>query len=145
MQTKIAQITEMCLVFIYTLCNELMFIHSMLVSQGTKIFKYCTCPAGLVTYNFHSYCNHRHLSFKSICNKEHKGVICNMTSSSNSSCWTSAQISLVITSRRVEFLSPVSSSIKYLKNSTDCLFPIHQTRLKRSYYYMGENSQFPKS
>ena len=26
-----------------------------------------------------------HLSFKSICNKEHKGVICNMTSSSNSS------------------------------------------------------------
>ena len=26
-----------------------------------------------------------HLSFKSICNKEHKGVICNMTSSNNSS------------------------------------------------------------
>ena len=25
-----------------------------------------------------------HLSFKSVCNKEHKGVICNMTSSSNS-------------------------------------------------------------
>ena len=26
-----------------------------------------------------------HLSFKSVCNKEHKGVICNMNSSSNSS------------------------------------------------------------
>ena len=53
--------------------------------QGTKIFKYCTCPAGQVTYNFHSSWKHMHLSFISICNKEHKGVICNMTSSSNSS------------------------------------------------------------
>ena len=53
-------------------------------NQGTKIFKYCTCPAGRVTYNFHSYCKHMHLSFKSVCNKEHKGVICNMTSSSSS-------------------------------------------------------------
>ena len=52
--------------------------------QGTKIFKYCTCPAGQVTYNFHSYCKHMHLSFKRVCNKEHKGVICNMTSSSSS-------------------------------------------------------------
>ena len=42
--------------------------------QGDKIFQHCTCPAGRVTYNFH-------LSFKSVCNKEHKGVICNMTSS----------------------------------------------------------------
>ena len=53
--------------------------------QETKIFQYCTCSAGWVTYNFHSSCKHMHLSFKSICNKEHKGVICNMTSSSNSS------------------------------------------------------------
>ena len=57
--------------------------------QGTKIFHYWTCPAGQVTYNFHSSCKHNvmHLSFKSVqvCNKEHKGVICNMTSSSNSS------------------------------------------------------------
>ena len=43
--------------------------------QGTKIFQYCTCPAGRVTYNFHSSCKHTHLSFKSVCNKEHKGVI----------------------------------------------------------------------
>ena len=43
--------------------------------QGTKIFKYCTCPAEQVTYNFHSYCKHMHLSFKSVCIKEHKGVI----------------------------------------------------------------------
>ena len=53
--------------------------------QGTKIFQYCTCPAGRKTYNFHSSCKHMHLSFKSVCNKEHKRVICNMTSSSNSS------------------------------------------------------------
>ena len=26
------------------------------VSQGTKIFKYCTCHAGRVTYNFHTSC-----------------------------------------------------------------------------------------
>ena len=52
---------------------------------GTKICKYCTCPAGRVTYNFHLSCKHMYLSFKNVCNKEHKGVICNMTSSSNSS------------------------------------------------------------
>ena len=50
--------------------------------QGTKIFQYCTCPAGPVTHNFLSSCKHMHLSFKSVCNKEHQGVICNMTSSS---------------------------------------------------------------
>ena len=50
--------------------------------QGTKIFKYCTCPAVRVTYNFHLSCKHMHLSFISVCNKEQKGVICNMTSSS---------------------------------------------------------------
>ena len=38
--------------------------------QGTKIFKNCTCPAGRVTYNFHSSCKHMYLSFKSVCNKE---------------------------------------------------------------------------
>ena len=52
--------------------------------QGTDIFQYCTCPAGRVTYNFHSSCKHMHLSFKSIYIKEHKGVICNMTSSISS-------------------------------------------------------------
>ena len=53
-------------------------------NQGTKIFKSCTSPAGRMTYNFHSFCKHVNLSFKSTCNKEHKGVICNMTFSSNS-------------------------------------------------------------
>ena len=53
--------------------------------QRTKIFRYCTGPAGRVTYNFHSSCKHIYMSFKSVCNKEHKGVICNMTSASNSS------------------------------------------------------------
>ena len=84
--------------------------------QGTKIFQYCTCPAGQVAYNFHSSSKHMHESFKSVCNKEHKGVICNRTLS-NSSQRTSAlrkisrpfQISLVITSGWVEFLSPAST------------------------------------
>ena len=52
---------------------------------GDKNIKYCTCPAGRVTYHFHSSCKHIHLPFKSVCNKEHTGVICNMTSWSNSS------------------------------------------------------------
>ena len=54
-------------------------------SNQTNMFQYCTCPAGRVTYNFHSSCKHMHLSFKSVCNKEHWVVLCNMTSSSNSS------------------------------------------------------------
>ena len=53
--------------------------------QGTKIFQYCTCPAGQVTYNFRLSCKHLHLCFKSICNYEHKEVICNTASLSSSS------------------------------------------------------------
>ena len=49
------------------------------LKQGTKIFRYCTCPAGRVTYNFPSSCKHVYLSFKSVYNKEYKGVICNVT------------------------------------------------------------------
>ena len=62
------------------ICN-----HSPQSQQGTKIFQYCTCPAGQVANSFHLSCKHKHLSFKSVCNKEHKRVICYMTSSSNSS------------------------------------------------------------
>ena len=40
--------------------------------------------SGQVTYNFHLSCKHMHLSFKSVCNKEHKGVICNKISWSTS-------------------------------------------------------------
>ena len=60
-----------------------------------------------------------HLSFKSVCNKEHKGVIFNMTSSSSSSqsnrpkghvLWEEllvlSRFSLVITRGLVDFLSP---------------------------------------
>ena len=43
--------------------------------QGTKIFRYCTCPAGRVTYNIHSSCKHMYLPFKSLYNKNHMGVI----------------------------------------------------------------------
>ena len=32
--------------------------------SGDKIFKYCTCPAGRVTYNFHSSCKRMHMSLK---------------------------------------------------------------------------------
>ena len=52
--------------------------------KGPKILKYWTCPAIQVTYKFHSSCKLMHLFFKSVCNKERKGVICNMTSSRNS-------------------------------------------------------------
>ena len=69
---------------LYTTCMFFSIYLSFHSAQGTNIFKYCTCPAGQVTYNFHSFCKHKHLSFKSLCNKEHKGVICNMTSSSDS-------------------------------------------------------------
>ena len=40
------------------------------LTQGTKIFQYCTRPAGRVTYNFHSSCKHMHSSLKIVCNKE---------------------------------------------------------------------------
>ena len=32
--------------------------------QGTKLFQYCTCPAGQMTYNFHLSCKHMNLSLK---------------------------------------------------------------------------------
>ena len=32
--------------------------------QGTKIFQYCTWPAGRVTYNFHSSCKHMQCPLK---------------------------------------------------------------------------------
>ena len=51
-------------------------------SQGTKLFQYFTCPAGQFSLVMQT---HTLFSFKSVCNKEHKGVICYMTSSSNSS------------------------------------------------------------
>ena len=30
-------------------------LSTIFIKQGTKIFQYCTCPAGQVTYNFHSF------------------------------------------------------------------------------------------
>ena len=47
--------------------------HIWIIIQGTKIFQYCTCPAGRVTYNFHSSCKHMHSSLKIVCNKENGG------------------------------------------------------------------------
>ena len=51
--------------------NDVLLI--WILVHGTKIFKYCTCSAVRV----HSSCKHKHLSFKSVCNKERKGVIWN--------------------------------------------------------------------
>ena len=48
-------------------------------AQGTELSQYCTCPARRVICNMHVSCKHMRLSFESVCNKEHKGVICNMT------------------------------------------------------------------
>ena len=82
------------------------------------MFQYCTCPAGRVTYDFCLSCKHMHMPFKSVCNLEHNGVICNMTSLSNSSqstrptgqvlgkIYPSFPDLLVIKSGPVEFLSP---------------------------------------
>ena len=36
--------------------------HMKSFPPGTKIFQYYTCPAGRVTYNFHSFCKHMYLS-----------------------------------------------------------------------------------
>ena len=67
------------------------------IIQGTKVFQYCNCPAGRVTYNFHLSCKHMHLSFKSICNKAHNGVICytcitSLSNSSQSTCPTGREL-----------------------------------------------------
>ena len=75
-QTVSAPKVKSILVLFLTICRP---------ETRTKIFLYCTCPAGQVTYNFYLSCKRMHLSFKGVCNKEHKGVICNMTSLSNSS------------------------------------------------------------
>ena len=48
------------------------------VCRGQKCFN-------IALIHFHSSSKHMHLCFKRVYNKEHKGVICNMTSSSNSS------------------------------------------------------------
>ena len=56
--------------------------------QGTKLFQYCTCPAGRVTYKSHLSCKHIHRPLKEYAIfffQKHKGVICNMTSLSISS------------------------------------------------------------
>ena len=62
--------------------NSFFFLFSnkmLAIMEGTKIFQYCICHAGRVTYTFHSSCKCMYLSFKSVCNEEHKEVICNMT------------------------------------------------------------------
>ena len=60
-------------------CAYSLYAHFKNTIQGTKIFQYYTCTAGRVTYNFHSSCKHMYLSFKSIYNKEHMGLIYNKT------------------------------------------------------------------
>ena len=69
-----------CLLFILLLLWSVLVLSSVTeISrkcsiQGTKIFQYCTRPAGRVINNFHSSCKHMYLPFKSLYNKEHKGA-----------------------------------------------------------------------
>ena len=67
-------------------CDQLYFHIEDKVNnkQGTKNISilHLSCRT---SDNFHSTCKHMHSSFKRICNKEHKGVIFNRTSSSYSS------------------------------------------------------------
>ena len=73
-------------------------------------------------YNFHPSCKQMHLSFKSICNKEHKGVICNTTSPSNpsqSTCPTGRVLgknysSFLDFTRNYERMSGIFVACKYL-------------------------------
>ena len=53
-----------------------------MLPEGTAhgVQKYFNIATWRMTYNFHSSCKHMHLSFKRMCNKELKRVICNMTS-----------------------------------------------------------------
>ena len=80
--------------------------------QGTKIFQYCTCPEGQVSYNFHSSCKNMHLSFKKVCNQEHMGVIYNMTSSSNSSQSTLPTVQVCFGKNTVLVLSKMHSKLQ---------------------------------
>ena len=66
---KIMKTAKVNAYIMYIFVKRLSFYQYM---QGTKIFKYCTCPAGRVTYNFHSSCKHMHMSVKSVCNNEPK-------------------------------------------------------------------------
>ena len=89
------------------------------IYQGTKIFQYSTWPAERVTYNFHWSCKHKHLmSFKSVCIKEHKGVIWlhKVILPQHSSCRRSA----LGRSTRPYLISPVITSHKW--NFVPCIF-----------------------
>ena len=113
------------------------------MTQGTKIFQYCTCPAGRVTYNFHSSCKHTHLCVcnnESVCNKEHKGVIWlpwviltkapilqNKFFGKNYSSFLDFTRNYKITSGRVEFLSPCDLKIPCF-HEIWILVRIHQHR-----------------
>ena len=62
--------------FFLLFCDK-QYIHIVflcLICIFTSKSTYCTCPAGPVIYNFHLSCKHMFSSFKSVCNKEHKGV-----------------------------------------------------------------------
>ena len=61
------------------LCYRTKLLRKKKYVRGQKYFNI----ALVLHYNFHSSCKHMHLSFKSVCNKEHKGVICILTSLSN--------------------------------------------------------------
>ena len=59
--------------------------HWMYPEEGQKYFNIALVLQDECITIFRSSCKHMHLSYKSVCNKEQKGVICNMTPMSNSS------------------------------------------------------------
>ena len=57
---------EICILFLNVFIACSLFYQALshnLLRQGTNIFHYCTCPAGRVTFNFHSSCKHNALVF----------------------------------------------------------------------------------
>ena len=85
---------------LYDSLNHIVILPIDLCTAGDKnisIYIYCTCP----------------LSFKSICNKEHKGVTCYMTSLSNFSQGTSTE-PLVIPRRSRRDIVLASSILPFL-------------------------------
>ena len=94
-----------------------------------------------MTYNFHLSCKNMHLSFISVCNEEHKGVTCNMASSSNSSqstrpvlqdeCFGKNYLSFLGFTRNYEWifcplsLSRVQENIMFKKLSNLALYVLY--------------------
>ena len=81
-----------------------------------------------MTYNYPLSCKHMHLSFKSVCNKEHKGVICNLGArqfvKNHLADTTIGRIRLLVdaTFRRVRHLVEKNSQVRHSVEVVKSLF-----------------------